>query len=197
MRVRRRFGAAVLGALAVLLLGGVERADAAMIVGPTLSLNEGGHAYHGIDFTALTNSTLTGFLVGNQRRAETVQLQAPVVGGTVFDSLLVPAGNPSFAASGLNWSLTAGADYWLVETTPSDGRYAAFAGFPVSDADLRVNSGVFDGDTTAFWGDFNNIATTAPAASAVPEPTSLTLLTAGALGLLGYRWRRRMSGRTA
>src|SRR5581483_6784987 len=29
-----------------------------------------------------------------------------------------------------------------------------------------------------------------PAATAAPEPASLTLLATGALGLLGYRWRR-------
>jgi hypothetical protein len=34
-------------------------------------------------------------------------------------------------------------------------------------------------------------APTAPAATAAPEPASLTLLGLGALGLLGYGWRKR------
>jgi hypothetical protein len=35
------------------------------------------------------------------------------------------------------------------------------------------------------------IAGTPAAATAVPEPASLTLLGLGALGLLGYGWRRQ------
>jgi hypothetical protein len=56
----------------------------------------------------------------------------------------------------------------------------------------------------ASWGvdtgdDRDNLAFTllSPAASSAPEPASLTLLATGALGLLGYAWRRRKGGRAA
>jgi len=173
----------------------VGQAKADIIVGPTLNQTEGGHAYHGIDFTALTNSTLTGFLVGNQGKAEAVVLQAPVASGTVFHSVSIPASSPSFTVSGLDWALTAGTEYWLVATTETNGLYATFSGFPVSDAQISVNSGVFDNftnnETTSFWGDFNNIET-APLAATVPEPSSLALLGLGTAAFAGWRrWQNR------
>jgi len=39
--------------------------------------------------------------------------------------------------------------------------------------------------------DFIQSETVSPAASGVPEPTTLTLIGFGSLGLVGYRWRRR------
>jgi hypothetical protein len=51
---------------------------------------------------------------------------------------------------------------------------------------------VFGGHTNLgyFQLDDVSLVSAAPAATA-PEPASLTLLATGALGLLGYRWRRR------
>jgi len=46
-------------------------------------------------------------------------------------------------------------------------------------------------------GTIGPVMAVAPAASAAPEPASLTLLATGALGLLGYGWRKRRQTRAA
>lgn len=171
-------------------------ARAAIILGPTLTTNETGQTNHGIDFTAVTNSTLTGFLYANQGKADTVKLT--LANGAVLQTLSVGAGNPTFTASGLNWSLTAGTGYRLLGFTPNNGRFVGFS-FPASSSDLVVNSGVFsNAPHPSFWADFHNITTQGAAADAVatPEPATVAVFGALVLGGAGYV-RRRKSAPTA
>ena len=57
---------------------------------------------------------------------------------------------------------------------------------------LSVGPGGFLGSFDAnVGGTFTGTFQATPAASAAPEPASLTLLATGALGLLGYAWRKR------
>jgi hypothetical protein len=170
------------------------RAD--VLAGPVLNQSVGGYAASGIEFTALNSALLTGFVFQNQGAADTIELVASD-GTTVLHSLNTPAGNTSLTVSGLSWALTAGSDYFLINvSSPSNGRFGAST-FPVSDADIRVNAGVFQlgGGTlgnstrTDFWSDFNNITTTT---AAVPEPSPLVLLgLSSLLASAGSFWRRR------
>jgi hypothetical protein len=166
-------------------------ASAAVITGPTLPLDVGAHFDHGIQFTALTNSTLTGFVYNYQGAADLVELTTPLH-TMVLDTLPIPATgiDPSTFTASVSWALTAGNTYWLLGTTMANGRYTSFAGFPVTDSDISVTAGIFSDQMPPDWGDFTNITTGARApGSGVPEPDTATLLMAASL--LTAAWRSR------
>ena len=154
------------------------------IVGPTLNQNVLGWRAAGIAFTPLQNCILTSFVFENQGAADTLALFSSFT--TIAHSLATPAGNPSYSVSGLNWSLTAGRTYYLVDlSNPSNGRFGA-ATFPVSDVDIRVTAGVFSDSSTLitdsslrtdFWANFNDITTV----TSVPDTGSSVLLLGSAL----------------
>jgi len=139
-------------ALAVaIVMGGVGQAKADVsIAGPALTSAIVGHTETGIEFTVSTTTALQSVVYVNQGALDTIQLLSSTK--TVLDSVTVPAGNPSFTASGLNWALTPG-DYFLQVTTnsPSNGMLAPYDGtsyYPASDTDLRVNYSFFNNGPT-------------------------------------------------
>jgi hypothetical protein len=169
---------------AILLLFALP-AHALVITGPTLDTVSNGHPNWGIQITAVQNVTLDSFVYHNLGEANTVLL-TDVGKTTTFFSIAVAAGNPDQLLTP-GWALTAGTSYWLLGegSLQSNGLFANFVGlFPVANAELSVDSGVFStsGNPLA-WGGFNNLTT-----SVVPEPASAGLL---ALGLAGLAlWRR-------
>ena len=200
--MRPKIAAPVVGfALAVLTLG---TASAATIAGPPLTLNDLDYFVSGLSFQALDNSTLTGFTYVNQDSSDTVILTDSV--GNTLHSISIPAGMATYVAS-VNWSLTMGNTYWLLQTGGVNAKFADFGGSLPSNADIAITfSGTFS-DTIAHalanfpnnypnnfvWADFNDITTSSSSMSGVPLPAALPLFATGlaGLGLLGWRRKRK------
>ena len=176
-------------------------ARAATIAGPTLTNNDSSYFVTGLEFQALGNATLTGFTFQNQGLADTVDLVN--TSGTILDSVSIPASTTSDAVS-VNWSLTSGTSYWLLQTTYDNGRWVEYETTLPSDADIAIEfSGTFSDNiadaitgsgfgSNDDWADFNNI-TTSGAVGATPLPAALPLFASGlgAMGLFGWRRKRR------
>lgn len=164
-------------------------AFAAVINPPNpLTFSELGNPNHGIQFTALDDSTLVSFIYNYQGNADTVELTTGT--GMVLDMTSIPANggvNPSAFTASVNWSLLTGNTYWLIGTTSSNGLFGA-ATFPQSDTDISVTNGIFSsGASSSFWGDFSEITTT----SSVPEEDLAVPVLAALAGMSFFKRRSR------
>jgi len=182
------------------LSSGVARAG--VIGGPSLTIDDSQWQDSGLGFTATVNSTLTSFTFENQGLADTVDLVDPL--GNILDSVTTPALVPSYTAT-VSWSLTAGDQYYLLQTTLNNGVYANWNQAAPSDTEIALtDTGDFSTNLvsasfsigggsgvsgTTFWADFNNI-TTNPAGGSLPEPASFTLVLPFAVAVL-LRARRK------
>jgi hypothetical protein len=170
----------------VALSASAARAD--VIAGPTLNQNDSGYAVSGIGLMPEANTTLTSFTFQNQGLADVIDLVD--ASGDILDSAVIPAGAPSDTVP-VNWALTNGVQYYLLQTTYDNGLFAPWGMLvectDVCLTDTGVFSPAFSLDVTgsftqgfAFWADFNNITT---ASGSVPEPASSLLILPGALVL--------------
>lgn len=148
------------------------------------------------------NSTLTLFTFANQGLADTVDLVDPL--GNILDSVTTPAGVFPYTAT-TSWSLTAGDQYYLLQTTIDNGVFAYWGLAAPSDTEIALtDTGDFSASLasasfsvgggsvvsgTTYWVDFNNITTT-PAGGSLPEPASITLVLPFAVAVL-LRARRK------
>ena len=196
---RSRFGAALVVAIGVVLSAGA--ASAGVIVGPVLNQNDRGWQDSGLGFTAIVNTTLTSFTFQNQGLADTVVLVDPL--GNILDQVATAAGVFSNTVS-VNWSLTAGSNYYLLQTTQNNGRWTSWGLAAPFNADIALtdtgdwsNNGLASanfgiggaaGSGTVDWGDFNNVTTNG---SSVPEPASFILVLPFAAAVLLRASRKR------
>jgi len=170
------------------------------IVGPPLNQDSSGYQYSGLGFTANVNSTLTGFTLQNQGLADEVVLVDPL--GNILDSVPIPAMTPSDTVSGLNWSLTKGDQYYLLQSTSSNSLFTDWGKPALSDTQITLtDTGDFSyviqsadfvlgggaGDGTETWAAFNNIATVS-GVSSVPEPGYFALMFPAAIAII---WRAK------
>jgi hypothetical protein len=196
---RSRFGAALVVAIGVVLSAGA--ASASVIAGPVLNTNDSGWVDSGLGFTAIVNSTLTSFTFQNQGLADTVVLVDPL--GNILDQVATAAGVFSNTVS-VNWSLTAGSNYYLLQTTQNNGVFTDWGLAAPFNADIALtdtgdwsNNGLASanfgiggaaGSGTVDWGDFNNVTTNG---SSVPEPASFILVLPFAAAVLLRASRKR------
>jgi hypothetical protein len=190
-----------LGCAAIVTIITASGARADVIVGPMPINDDVGYHASGLGFTATVSTTLTSFTFNNQGLADTVVLVDPL--GNILDSATVPSGAP-FDTLSVNWSLTAGNTYFLLQTTQSNSLYGPWGLAPPSDGQIAlIDTGVFScgnppaciptelisadfaGAGNQFWAAFTNIAT----ASSVPEPASFGLLLLGAVAMV---WRAKI-----
>jgi hypothetical protein len=189
--------AALGGVAAAGVLASVVGAQAAVIPGPVLTDDDGGWTTAGIGFMALDNSHLTSFVFQNQGAADTVVLTDGA--GNILDSLSTPAGTPSYTAS-VDWSLTSGDTYFLLQTSGPNALFASYGASLPSNSDIAITlSGTFaysTGDAASnlegwgsneYWAGFNNITTST---STIPEPSTWAMMLLGFAGL-GYAAVRR------
>jgi hypothetical protein len=191
---RSNLGRTILAAAFGIL--GATAAQASTITAPIpLTSPDSVYTFSGVGFTPTVAATLTDFTFENQGLADTVELVDSA--GDVLDSVSTPAATPSDSVSGLTWALTAGTQYYLLQTTASNSMYTGGPFVPPSDSEITMTStGVFSSSPASsaftingdvFWAAFSSIGTTP---SGVPEPGTWGLLLPG-LAAMWWGSRRK------
>ena len=190
------------GAVCTAALLIASSSSAAVIAGPALTNNGGGWSVTGLSFSANVNTFLTAFTYQNQGQADTIVLTDN--GGNVLQSVSTPSSSTSHVVN-VNWSLSSGQQYWLLQTVVSNELFASFGQALPSNTDITItNSGTFDYSiagavaatnfgSNSYWAAFNDITT---GGSVVPEPATWALMIGG-FGLAGATLRRRRTATAA
>ena len=198
MRTRRQFGVAVLAVAALaLLLGGTGQARAAFF-----TYTESATASGSLAGTPFTNALVTMTATADtnnvtQSPLGTYQLTVATMTVTV-DGFPTATFTDAMEVYVTQPGEFAGTDDTTARQTVLANTNTAFLTYDLTSAISKsgapfIHSGeAFPTTAGAFVLNSTGTATftAGPAATAAPEPASLTLLGIGALGLLGYGWRR-------
>jgi hypothetical protein len=200
MHTRRQFGVAVLGlAVLALLLAGTGRAQAGFMV--TLLEQNGNVVANGGGSIDLNGLTLLGPTQGTAGMTPTsgfITLGA-FADGDVYNGFTGP---PSFGSGAGIQASSGSGDLFSINSSNVHLKVPSgyVSGHSLSDTSTYLNKtfsslGVTPGTYVWTWGTGAHADSftlqIGPAATAAPEPASLTLAATGALGLLGYGWRKR------
>jgi PEP-CTERM motif len=105
----------------------------------------------------------------------------------------------------VNWALTSGSDYFLLQTFADNAKYASYGLALPANSDISITqSGTFNSSiaeavsnangwgANEYWAAFNDI-TTGPGRTPVPEPASLAMVAIGLAGIASSRRRKAKS----
>lgn len=191
------------GVAALVFFSAGVAVEGATVSGPVLTANIEGWSFSGIAFRPLRDTRLSSFVYQNQGQADTIFLSDSQ--GNIVHSASSPAGETSHTFH-VDWALTNGNVYWLMQSVESNGMYADYFQSLPSNDDIEItNVGAYGASVldvvnvtaafapTWFWANFNDIHT---GSDPVPEidAAGVGSVLAVVIGSLGLLERRRRPG---
>ncbi len=177
----------------LVILSWCSYAHAIILPGPTLMTENNNDMYGtGLQFVALQDVTLTSFVYDNQGKADTIWLTDSI--GSILHEYESPESDTLHTID-VSWTLSQGVTYNLIalHNFGTNGMVGEID-MPTGNEHILVYAGLheyfqnesFQGEYLPlpedYWYDFTDITTEA---QQMPEPTTVTLLSIGIVGLVG------------